>query len=296
MRTSLKNPLPSLFVVALLLASPLCSSAQAVVNDPLHMGVHIGDFAKRLAQWGETIKNYQIIKDARQIAGVTRDITGQVKDITGQTLDLQRQIQADLRKVQSLKDLRYANPTELFGRAMAMTSGSQQDFFPSIGRARRLHQALQSKGQQDIETLYQVFNTVSVGRANGQNFTYRDYKGMKEEAFASQYAYEEIGKKKKIEMAFNYQKIADEMTSQSVELMATLKNPGRYSMTEAERLQAMGQANDNIIKAMQLRQEADRLIAEAAQPGQASKAVEAAYKDRLMQNQLLTNLSRTGRF
>ena len=86
------------------------------------------------------------------------------------------------------------------------------------------------------------------------------------------------------------------MTAQSIELMATLKNPGRYSMTEAERLQAMGQANDNIIKAMQMRQEADRLIAEAAQPGQASKAVEAAYRDQLLQNQLLSNLSRTGRF
>lgn len=296
MKASFKKLLPSLAVAVLLVASPLCSSAQFVVNDPIHMGVHIGEFAKHVQQWGETIKNFQIIKDAKQIAGVTRDITGQVKDITGQTLDLQRQIQSDLKKVQSLKDLRYANPIELFGRAMAMTSGSQQDFMPSIGKAGRLHQALQNKGKQDIETVYQVFNTVDVGRANGQNFTYRDYKGMKEEAFASQYAYEEIGKKKKIEMAFNYQKIADEMTSQSVELMATLKNDGRYSMTEAERLQAMGQANDNIIKAMQLRQEADRLIQEAAQPGQANKAVEAAYKDRLLQNQLLNSLSQSGRF
>ncbi len=57
-------------------------------------------------------------------------------------------------------------------------------------------------------------------------------------------SYEEVLKKKNVETAFNYQKITDELTAQSVELIATLKNPGRYSMTEAERLRAMGQAND----------------------------------------------------
>jgi len=295
MKTSLRK-LFLLAAVGWLLSVPRRSSAQFVVNDPVHMGAHIGDFAKRLRQWSETVQNYQVIRDAKQIAGVTKDITGQVKDLTSQTLDLQRKIQADLREVRSIADLRFANPIQLFGRAMAMTTGSQQDFMPAIGRARRLHQALQRGATQDIETVFQVFNTLDVGRNNGQTFTYRDYKTMKEEAFASQYAYEEIGKKKKIEMAFNYQKIADEMTAQSVELMATLKNQGRYSMTEGERLRAMGQASDSAIKAMQLRQEADKLIQEAAQPGPARQAVESAYKDRLLQNQLLTNLRRSGRF
>jgi PBP1b-binding outer membrane lipoprotein LpoB len=71
---------------------------------------------------------------------------------------------------------------------------------------------------------------------------------------------EEVVRKKNVETAFNYQKIADEMTAQSAELMVTLKNPGRSSMTEAERLRAMGQANDNMVKALQLHQEADHLI------------------------------------
>jgi hypothetical protein len=86
------------------------------------------------------------------------------------------------------------------------------------------------------------------------------------------------------------------MTVQSVELMATLKNPGRYSMTEGERLRAMGQANDNMVKALQLRQEADRLIQEAGKPGPARQAVEGAYRDQLLQNQLLNSIRRSGRF
>ncbi|RYU84860.1 hypothetical protein, partial [Hymenobacter persicinus] len=96
-----KMLLPAFVALALVLIPRADAAAQAVVNDPLHMGVHIGDFAKRLAQWTETVKNYQVIKDAKQIAGVTKDITGQVKDITDETLQLQRQVQADLRKVQS---------------------------------------------------------------------------------------------------------------------------------------------------------------------------------------------------
>ncbi|SNC77552.1 hypothetical protein SAMN06265337_4141 [Hymenobacter gelipurpurascens] len=275
---------------------PFFTSAQMVVNDPVHMGVHIGQFAKQLKQWGETIQNYQVIKDARQIAGVTRDITGEVKNITGQTLLLQRQIQADLRKVESVKDLRYANPLELFSRALAMNTTSQPDYMPPVNKARRLRQALQGRTEQDVETVYQAFSGLDIGRNGAQTFTYRDYKNMRQEAFASAYAYEEVLKKKNVETAFNYQKIADEMTAQSVELMATLKNPGRYSMTEAERLRAMGQANENMVKALQLRQEADRLIHEAGRPGPARQAVEGAYRDQLLQNQLLKSISRSGRF
>lgn len=136
--------------------------AQMVVNDPVHMGVHIGQFAKQLRQWGETIQNYQVIKDARQIAGVTRDITGEVRNIADQTLQLQQQIQADLRKVQSVKDLRYANPLELFGRAMAMSTRAQPDYMPPVNKTSGL----------------------DMGGQGMQAFTYRDYKNMREEAFA----------------------------------------------------------------------------------------------------------------
>ncbi|SFQ81464.1 hypothetical protein [Hymenobacter arizonensis] len=263
-----------------------------VVNDP----VHIEDFVKRLTQWTGTMKNYKVIKDARQIAGVTRDITGEVKNITGQNLMLQQQIQADLRKGQSVKDLRYANPLELFGRAIGMNTSSQPDYMTPVSKARRLRQALQGRTEQDVETVCQAFSGLDIGRNGAQSFTYRDYKNMREEAFASAYAYEEVLKKKNVETAFNYQKIADEMTAQSVEFMATLKNPGRYSMTEAERLRAMGQANDNMVKALQRRQEADRLIHEAGKPGPARMAVEGVYRDQLLQNQLLKSISRSGRF
>ncbi|SMB79257.1 hypothetical protein SAMN00120144_3096 [Hymenobacter roseosalivarius DSM 11622] len=284
-----KLVLPAL-AAATLVFSAQQASAQAVVNDPLHMGIHIGDFAKRLAQWTETVKNYQVVKDARQIAGVTQDITGQVKDITDQTLQLQRQVQADLRKVQSIQDLRLSNPQELFARALAMSGrGQSNQYMPVFQKAERLRQALQmGNPQQDLNTVYDVFSRFGAGATAGNNrMSSSQYQAKREEAAVSTFAYEEMMQKKKIATAFGYYKIADEMTQQSIEMNATLKNPGRYAMTEGERMAALNSSNDNLIKAMQLRQEADRLLAEAAQPGPSRQAAELVYADVLVQQSLI---------
>lgn len=283
-----KTLLPAL--MALILAPHQEAAAQMVVNDPLHMGVQIGEFAKRLAQWTETVKNYQVIKDAKQIAGVTKDITGQVKDITDETLQLQRQVQADLRKVQSIQDLRLSNPQELFARALAMSGrGQSNQYMPVFQKAERLRQALQlNNPQQDLNTVYDVFSRFGSGATAGNNrMSSQQYQQKREEAAVSTFAYEEMMQKKKIATAFGYYKIADEMTQQSIEMNATLKNPGRYAMTEGERMMALNTSNDNMIKAMQLRQEADRLLAEAAQPGPSRQAAEMVYSDILVQNALI---------
>ncbi|GAB3840642.1 hypothetical protein [Hymenobacter jeollabukensis] len=285
-----KTLFPTLVAFALALASAPAARAQMVVNDPLHMGVQIGEFAKRLAQWTETVKNYQVIKDAKHIAGVTKDITGQVKDITDETLQLQRQVQADLRKVQSIQDLRLSNPQELFARALAMSGrGQSNQYMPVFQKAERLRQALQlNNPQQDLNTVYDVFSRFGSGATAGNNrMSSREYQLKREEAAVSTFAYEEMMQKKKIATAFGYYKIADEMTQQSIEMNATLKNPGRYAMTEGERMVALNTSNENMIKAMQLRQEADRLLAEAAQPGPSRQAAEMVYSDILVQNALI---------
>jgi hypothetical protein len=285
-----KMLLPALVALALILAPSEQAAAQAVVNDPLHMGVHIGQFAKQLKEWTETVKNYQVIKDARQIAGVTKDITGEVKNITDETLQLQRQVQADLRKVQSIQDLRLSNPQELFARALAMSGrGQSNQYMPVFQKAERLRQALQlNNPQQDLNTVYDVFSRFGSGATAGNNrMSSQQYQQKREEAAVSTFAYEEMMQKKKIATAFGYYKIADEMTQQSIEMNATLKNPGRYAMTEGERMVALNTSNDNMIKAMQLRQEADRLLAEASQPGPSRQAAEMVYSDILVQNALI---------
>ncbi|MBC6700220.1 hypothetical protein [Hymenobacter sp. BT190] len=285
-----KTLFPALVAVALLLAPAGQARAQMVVNDPVHMGVHIGDFAKRLAQWTETVKNYQVVKDARQIAGVTKDITSEVRSLTQEALDLQKQVQADLRKVQSIQDLRLSNPQELFARALAMSGRSQTNqMMPVYAKAQRLRQALQlTNPAQDVNTMYDVFSRFGASSTdpNG-NLTSDQYQAKREESTVSLFAAEEMMAKRKLAMAVNYYKIADEMTAQSVEMQATLKNPGRYAMTEGERMAALNSSNDNMIKAMQLREQGDRLFMEASQAGPAHQAAEAVYASTLSRNALI---------
>ncbi|GAB3309213.1 hypothetical protein LJY25_20205 [Hymenobacter sp. BT175] len=285
-----KTLFPALVAVALLLAPAGQARAQMVVNDPVHMGVHIGDFAKRLAQWTETVKNYQVVKDARQIAGVTKDITSEVRSLTQEALDLQKQVQADLRKVQSIQDLRLSNPQELFARALAMSGRSQTNqMMPVYAKAQRLRQALQlTNPAQDVNTMYDVFSRFGSSSTDPSgNMTSDQYQAKREESTVSLFAAEEMMAKRKLAMAVNYYKIADEMTAQSVEMQATLKNPGRYAMTEGERMAALNSSNDNMIKAMQLREQGDRLFMEASQAGPAHQAAEAVYASTLSRNALI---------
>ena len=199
-------------------------------------------------------------------------------------------MQADLRKVQSIQDLRLSNPQELFARALSMSGrGQSNQYMPVFQKAERLRQALQlNNPQQDLNTVYDVFSRFGAGATAGNNrMSSSQYQAKREEAAVSTFAYEEMMQKKKIATAFGYYKIADEMTQQSIEMNATLKNPGRYAMTEGERMAALNSSNDNMIKAMQLRQEADRLLAEASQPGPSRQAAEMVYSDILVQNALI---------
>jgi len=137
-----------------------------------------------------------------------------------------------------------------------------------------------------VQTVYEIFSRTK-GGTGADRLTSRDYQAKKEEAAVSAYAYEEMARKRKIDVAMGYYKIADEMTRQSVELNATLKNPGRYSMTEAERLASLNTANENMIKAMQLRVEADKLLGETTKNGPMQAAAEGAYAELFLQKELI---------
>ncbi|WP_207435968.1 hypothetical protein [Sabulibacter ruber] len=285
----------TVLAAGLLAVCPANTEAQFVVNDPIHMGVHIGEFAKRLAQWAETVQNYQIIRDARTIAGVTKDLTGEVKDLTADGLALQRRIQEDLRKVNSIMDLRISNPQQLFARALAMSGGnSGTNYMPHFAKAQRLRVALQNHHpEEDIKTIFSVFSRTAGDSDAHARMSSAEYVERREESAVSAYAYEEMNQKKKIQTALDYYRIADEMTEQSIEMNATLKNPGRYAMTEGERMAMINASNENMVRAMQLRQEADRLLAESTRKGPAHLAAEVLYTDLLAQRQLIELERRT---
>jgi hypothetical protein len=279
---------------ALLVGSPPpAARAQFVVNDPLHMGVHISNFATQLKEWYDTVQNFSVIKDARNIAGVAntihtqvKDLTGNIKDLTSAGLNLQMQIQNDLKKVRGLANLKLSNPVQLYSQVAGLMNGGSVTFgsFAALNAlntyAGNLQTSLENGKSTDINLVYKIFSDGQDSQS-AQPTDYNQYEAEKASNFVAQYAYEEVADKKKIEMAFNYQKLADEMTQQSTEALAALNNDNRFSMTEGERMANISAQNANLMSAIKLRQEASRLLAEVAQGSPHKRAVASAFQEDL---------------
>ena len=269
------------------------AQAQFVVNDPLHMGVHISNFATQLKEWYDTVQNYGVIEDARNLSNVAngihtqvKDLTTNIKDLTSAGLNLQNQIQNDLKKVRGLANLRLSNPVELYAQVAGLLQGGSVSFgsFAALSAlntyAANLQTSLHSGTPADINLVYKIFS-------NGQDSQsatpsdYNQYQAEKASNFVAQYAYEEVADKKKIETAFTYQKLADEMTQQSTEALAALNNDDRFSMTEGERMANISAQNGTLMAAIKLRAEANQLLAEVAEGSPHKKVVAAAYQEDL---------------
>jgi hypothetical protein len=282
--------LAGVLLLGLLLAPPPTAQAQFLTTDVPHIGVQIAEFAKKAQDWLKTIQNYQVVRDAysvattaKDISGKIRDISSEVKSLTSDALNLQNQIQNDLKKVQSIKDLKLANVPQLLNTTLDLTAtkGGLLTLFPSVSHAGRLQQALVNGGSADVKTVASIFNKFQVGTGQPKmNFMQQQAAGQ-ETALAT-LAMEDMQQKAKIQQAFDYQRIADEMTQQAAETQATLKNEGRYKMTEAERMNALNNASTSLVEANRLRGQSQALLAEATAKGPASQAAEAVYRDKML--------------
>ncbi|QKG59062.1 hypothetical protein GKZ68_20485 (plasmid) [Hymenobacter sp. BRD128] len=156
--------------------------------------------------------------------------------------------------------------------------------------AGNLQTSLKNGKSTDINLVYKVFSNGQDSQS-AQPTDYNQYEAEKASNFVAQYAYEEVADKKKIETAFNYQKLANEMTQQSTEALAALNNDNRFSMTEGERMANISAQNANLMTAIKLRSEADRLLAEVAEGSPHKKVVASAYQEDL-QTQAMIRLEK----
>jgi hypothetical protein len=276
-------------IVALMLAPPPTAQAQFLTTDVPHIAVQVAEFAKKAGDWVKTLQNYQVVRDAYTVATTAkdistriRDISSEVKNLTSDALDLQNQIQNDLKKVASIKDLKLANVPQLMNTALDLTAtkGGLTTLFPSISRAGRLQTALATRGTADVQTVAGIMNTFQVGSST--RMTFQQVQTAGQETALAGLALEGMQQKSKIQQAFDKQRIADELTAQAAETQATLKNENRYKMTEAERLSSLTNVQNSLMEANRLRGEAEQLLAEAGQKGPATQAAEAVYRDRML--------------
>lgn len=282
--------LAGVLLLGLLLAPPPTAQAQFLTTDVPHIAVQVAEFGKKAADWVKTVQNYQVVRDAysvattaKDISGKIRDISSEVKSLTSDALNLQNQIQSDLKKVQSIKDLKLANVPQLLNTTLDLTAtkGGLLTLFPSVSRAGRLQQALVNGGTADVKTVSSIFNQFQIGTGQAKK-NYMQQQSAGQETALATLAMEDMQQKAKIQQAFDYQRIADEMTQQAAEAQATLKNEGRYKMTEAERMNALNNASNSLMEANKLRAQSQVLLAEATTKGPASQAAEAVYRDKML--------------
>lgn len=261
------------------------SYAQFATMDVPHIGVQLAEFAKKANDWVDTLKNYQVVKDAYNVAttantiatGISK-VTDQIHDLTTQGLALQNKIQADLKRVQNISNLRVSNMTDLKNLALNVSSFNFSTSLPSVGQTQQFTQALASGTDADAVVVKEALTSVSTKA--GTTRTAREMRQQQTTAVMSQLAVENKAQQDKITQAFQYKKLSDEMTTSALELQQMTNTDGAMTMTDGERVAAQGRAADMLLKAQELRERAAALIASAAQKGPAQLAAEQVLRDQ----------------
>ena len=265
---------------------PRPAAAQFLTTDVPHIGVQVAEFANKAREWLKTVENYQVIQDARSIAGVTKDISGRIRDITGEVksltedgLALQRQIREDLRKVAAVKDLKISNMRDLKTMITNLASLNLGNALPSLGQGTRMGQLLASATDADALQVKEMYNLVSSTPGTRRNAL--ELQSQKELVVLNTLALENSSQQEKVAMAFRYKKMADELSAQAVELQDGLNTPDKFSMTDGERVLAQAHAADNMAQAQEYREKAEALLAASAVKGPTQVATEQAVTEQV---------------
>jgi hypothetical protein len=284
MKKLIKIPVALLLGVCLVTA-PRPAAAQFATMDVPHIGVQLTEFAKKAQDWMETLKNYEVVRDAYAAAQTANDIStnikainDQVRSLTSDGLNLQRQIQADLRNVQNIRSLRISNLGDIKTIASNISGFTLGNYMPSLGQTQRFTNAMASAQDADAGVVKDIFNTVSTESGTTRNVRQSDE--QKSEAAVTMLAVENNNQQQKIATAFRYKKTADELTAQAIELQDGVNTNSKFTMTDGERLLVQAQAANTLVRAQEFREKAETLLAEAARKGPAQKATETVMHDQ----------------
>lgn len=276
------------FVAAALVVSVATQPARAqfATMDIPHIGVQLTEFAKKATDWVKTVENYSVVKDAfaaaqtaNNISTSINSITDQVRNLTSQGLALQQQIQSDLKMVQNIRNLRVSNMTDLKNLSLNLSNLNFASALPSLGQTSLFTQALTSGNDADAETVKEALTVVST--KSGVRRTATEMRQQQTTAVMAQLALENKAQQDKITQAFEYKKLADELTASAVELQTSTNTANQMSMTDGERVAAQGRVADMLLKSQELRERASGLIASAAQKGPTQLAAEKVMFDEM---------------
>ena len=233
-----------------------------------------------------TVANGTVLKKTRDIAEDIRLISGDIRHFTGSIQELQYEIREATLVAESVRDLLFADhdaelamaasisldpaayldPNTLAQLPAAFTAGYRQ-LNPAAG-ATLLQEAFDFDLQAPLPDEVRTFDA-----------TIKD-------KMVSQMAFEEMSAKKAILIGLQYNQLSEGLIAKAIEINALVKQDGRFSMTEAERLALLNTANDYVVEAIELRLRADALIQQQIEKSHRNSTLMQLYKNNLRAKKL----------
>ena len=170
---------------------------------------------------------------------------------------LQQQVIQQLRQARSIQDLQWTDLSKSIYLADELINGIRTpgvEFDFSIE-----HPLLGESPDQIYETLF------IAGSGDPLPQDLPTYKLAAQESRELTLSFAQVATQRKAYAAVAFQYLAEDLTQKSIEMNALLRQPQRFSMTEAERLQLQADADELLKRATQMMERSDQLLLNVAQ-------------------------------
>ena len=225
----------------LLLLLHYSASAQLVVDK------------KAIVKSGENLAT-NVIKQQhyKKIRDFTEDIQGNYTAIE----DLQQQILDDLRQTGSVSELHWADLSRSLYLATELIQGAVQ---PGIEIDLVIEHPLFQRNPDD--TYRDLFVAGSADPLPNDLTSFRQARQTSQSLTTS---FHQLAPERKAYAAVAFQYLAEDLILKAIEMNEVLKQSGRFSMTEAERIRLQSFSEDYLLLAGQMLERSDQLLLDVA--------------------------------
>jgi hypothetical protein len=213
------------------------SSAQLVIDK------------KAIAKSGENIA-VNVIK--QQHYKKIRDFTEEINDSYSAIAYLQQRVLDDLKQAESVSDLHWADLSKSLYLATELIKGAAQ---PGIEIEFVIEHPLFQRSPE--ETYRDLFVAGSADQLPTDLASLQQAKQTGQSLTAS---FHQLAAERKTYAAVAFQYLADDLMQKATEMNEVLKQPKRFSMTEAERMRLQTFAEDYLLLAGQMLERSDALL------------------------------------
>jgi len=171
-------------------------------------------------------------------------------------LRLQQQVIQQLRQVRSIQDLQWTDLSKSIYLADELINGIRT---PGIEFDFRVEHPLLGESPDQI---YQKLFMAGAGDPLPRDLT--DYKLAAQESRELTRSFARVAAQRKAYAAVAFQYLSEDLTRKAAEMNVLLRQPQRFSMTEAERLQLQADADELLERAALMLEWSDQLLLEVA--------------------------------